>query len=107
MDRLNEYALGDLVVIEVRFYLAAEDGSRGDLTDPIASTASIRWRHDRDDAVERTLDDDLVQRLETGVYATEVLASARGRWNYRGESTVGLICASAPRYFTVVGDPTR
>ncbi len=104
---MNEYAIGDEVIVEVRFYVANEDGTRGDLADPPAATAAIRWKHADADGEARTLDDDDVDRVSTGVYATPLVATAVGRWYYRGESTASLICASDPAYFTVSEDKTR
>ena len=107
MGRVNEYAIGDEVIVEVRFYSANEDGTRGVLTDPPASTASIRWKPEDGDPVSRHLNDAAVDKVSTGVYATPVVADAVGRWYYRGESTASLICASDPAYFTVSEDKTR
>ncbi len=109
MIRTNEYALGDEVIVEVRFYSVDEDGEQDELVDPTASTSSIRWRHETGDPESRLLNDEDVTHVGTGIYTVAIVGDAVGKWHYRGESTSGLVAASKPDpgYFTVVGDPTR
>lgn len=107
MTKPNQYPVGSEVIVEVRFYEADDEGNPGDLIDPSPGTASIRWKHDDDVPVSRLLDDNLVTNVDTGIYTTPIVGDAVGRWNYRGESTTGLIAASAPAYFTIGADHTR